>query len=427
MPKNAIVVATIVAVTIAGCGARGSSPSETSTGARASYLTTASEPTTEGSLPQSNPLGVAVSVLTTSNFAAFDAGGTVLFTLPAGVLSGDGRRLVRTQIDGDHTSVQAFNTADGRSIATRRIRGRLDVVAVSFDGRRAALADSTYSPTAKGELAEGRVITNLAVVNFEGSELPLTFTLPGNWSPEAFTHGRDAIAAIEFLPPEHPTSYRVRIIDLSPTPIPSPPFAWNTKTPLEETMAGVRGSHVVTEQGRYLYTLYRASDGTAFVHALNLDFGGQYCIDLPASAGLDHGTGAIAATGDGQHLYVLSSSGKLITIDTLTNETNGTTSTTPTVVKLSDLGHTATTGRPSLAVNGSTLYASLDDHLITMNLDTGQRAITTTDAVPNTIAPDGTKGGILAANNQAVWRIGANPAMLRLPAGLGEVNLIYPS
>ena len=427
MQRHSILATTIIAITVAGCGVRGTPSTKASmptptAGSAASVLAARS-----GTAPAaSQGLGTAVSVLASSKFAAFDAGGVMRFSLPAGVLSGDDHRLVRAEIDGDHTNVDEFGTVDGRRIAAQSVAGRLDVAAVSFDGTRVALADATYTSTANGELAPGRTTTRLAVLNVNGST-PLTFSLAGNWSPEAFTAGRNAIAAIEFLPPEHPTSYRVRIIDLSPTPTPSPPLAWNTKTPLEETMAGVRGSHVLTEQGRFLYTLYRASGGTAFVHALNLDYGGQYCIDLPTSAGLDHGTGAITASPDGQHLYVLSSTGKLITIDTNTANSNGSGSSNPVVAKLTDLSQVATAARPSIAVAGSMLYASLDRHLIAVNLDTGHTAINTTDAVPSAIALEPSSGDLLAANDQAIWRIGNTAATLHLPAGLGQVTTLYSS
>ena len=73
------------------------------------------------------------------------------------------------------------------------------------------------------------------------------------------------------------------------------------------------------------------------------------------------------------------------------------------------------------------LYASLDRHLIAVNLDTGHTAINTTDAVPSAIALEPSSGDLLAANDQAIWRIGNTAATLHLPAGLGQVTTLYSS
>jgi hypothetical protein len=189
-------------------------------------------------------------------------------------------------------------------------------------------------------------------------------------------------------------------------------------------MAGLRGSHVVTEGGQFLYTLYRAENGTAFVHALALDFGAQqHCIDLPADVGLGKGTGSIAASVDGSQLYVLTSTGKLVTIDTNTHSGEP---TDPAVVKVTDLRQISTTGRPALAVNARTLYAGLDDHLVTVDLTSGIIAQSSIGRVATTLAISPTTSTVLGANDTSIWRLNSSDAPVRLPATLGSVEMVMP-
>jgi hypothetical protein len=364
-------------------------------------------------------LGMSVAVMGKGAYVSYDPTGAIRFTAAAGMLSGDRHQLISAAVDGDKTLVDWTNPATGQRRLRKTVPGKLALAAVSFSGDKVALADAAYETPRSGELAIGRTKSHIIVVN-EGDTSVITQTLDGNLLPEAFTQGRDLVAMIEYLPADHPKKYRVRLMDLTTGELMAP-FKWTIKEPLDETMAGLRGSHVVTEGGQFLYTLYRAANGTAFVHALGLNIGSQHCIDLPADVGLGKGTGSIAASVDGKQLYVLTSTGKLVTIDTNTQLYEP---ADPAVVKVTDLGQISTAGRPALALNARTLYAGLDDHLITVDLTAGTITHSSIGQAATALAISPTANAVLAANDTSVWRLNSSEAPVRLPSTLGSVEMV---
>jgi hypothetical protein len=374
--------------------------------------------TTAGSSTQT-ALGMSVAVMGTGAYVSYDPTGAIRFTAAPGILSGDHHQLISTVVEGGNTFVDWIDTSTGQRRIRKTVPGAFSLAAVSFFGDKVALADASYESPLSGELAAGRTKSHVVVVTESDTPL-ITRTLDGNLVPEAFTQGRDLVAMIEYLPADHPTKYRVRHLDLSTDALIAP-FKWNTKEPLDETMAGLRGSYVVTEGGRFLYTLYRAENGTAFVHALGLDIGTQHCIDLPADVGLGEGTGSIAASVDGRQLYVLTSTGKLVTIDTNTQSYEP---HDPEVVKVTDLGQKSKTGRPALAVNARTLYAGFDDHLVTVDLTSGKSSQSSIGQVATALAISPTASAVLAANNTSIWRLNSSEAPVRLPGTLGSVEML---
>lgn len=365
---------------------------------------------------------MSVAVMGKGAYVSYDPTGAIRFTAAAGMLSGDHHQLISAVVDGGQTLVDWTDPATGQRRIRKTVPGTFSLAAVSFFGDRVALADASYQSPRSGELATGRTKSHIVVVG-EGDTPLITRTLDGNLLPEAFTQGPEFLTMIEFLPADHPTKYRVRQLDLSAGQLMSP-WKWNTKEPLDETMAGLRGSNVATEGGRFLYTLYRAENGTAFIHALALDFGAQqHCIDLPAGVGLGKGTGSIAASVDGRQVYVLTSTGKLVTIDTNTQLDEP---TDPAVVRVTDLGQISTSGRPALALNARMLYAGLDNHLVTVDLTSGTISQSSIDQAANALAISPTANAVLAANDTSLWRLSSTDAPVRLPNTLGSVELVLP-
>ncbi len=421
--RRCLVVTAAVLLLVPGCGQtprKAATTPASSLEAPASVAPSTAAPVaaTAGSSAPTG-LGMSVAVMGTDAYVSYDPTGAIRFTAAAGMLSGDRHQLISTVVEGDNTFVDWTDPSSGRRRIRKTVPGKLSLAAVSFSGDNVALADAPYKPTRSGELAAGRTKSHVVIVG-EGDTPLITRTLAGNLVPEAFTQGRDLVAMIEYLPADHPTKYRVRHLDLSTDAL-IPPFKWNTKEPLDETMAGTRGSYVVTEGGRFLYTLYRAENGTAFVHALGLDIGTQHCIDLPADVGLGKGTGSIAASVDGRQLYVLTSTGKLVTIDTNTQLDQP---TDPAVAKVTDLGQISTTGRPALAVNAKVLHAGLDDHLVTVDLTSGTISQSPLGQAATALAISPTANAVLAANDTLIWRLNSGDAPVRLPGTLGSVEMV---
>jgi hypothetical protein len=422
--RRCLVITVAVLLLAPGCGHTPSRAAATATTVtEPASVTSSAAPTVDAASPSAPPtgLGMSVAVMGKGAYVSYDPTGAIRFTAAAGMLSGDRHQLISTVVEGGQTLVDWTDLSTGQRRIRKSVPGTFSLAAVSFFGDKVALADASYQSARSGELATGRTKSHIVVVG-EGDTPLITRTLDGNLLPEAFTQGTDFLAMIEYLPADHPKKYRVRLLELSAGGLIAP-FQWNTKEPLDETMAGLRGSHVVTEGGQFLYTLYRAENGTAFVHALGLNIGTQHCIDLPADVGLGKGTGSIAASVDGRQLYVLTSTGKLVTIETNTQSYEP---TDPAVVKVTDLGQISTTGRPTLALNARMLYAGLDDHLVTVDLTSGIIAQSSIGQVATTLAISPTTSTVLGANDTSIWRLNSSDAPVRLPATLGSVEMVMP-
>jgi hypothetical protein len=119
-----------------------------------------------------------------------------------------------------------------------------------------------------------------------------------------------------------------------------------------------------------------------------------------------------AASVDGRQLYVLTSTGKLVTIDTNTQLDQP---TDPAVVQVTDIGQISTTGRPALALNARTLYAGLDNHLVTVDLTSGTITQSSIGQMATALAISPTANAVLAANDASIWRLNSSDAPVHLP------------
>jgi hypothetical protein len=371
--------------------------------------------------PARASLGVNVSVRTSDDIVALDATGNVRYRAPHALMTPSRRVLISTTDHQETTVVQTIDPTDGHVLFAQKLEGEFVPVALSTGGERAALAPANYDPPASGEIAVGRSSTTIMVVNTDASRPPQAITLTGNFVPEGFTSENTALAAIEFLPAEHPVKYRVRVISLTEPGTLLPPFGWLTKEPLDMTMVGVRGSHVLTDDGRFLYTLYRDRDGTAFVHSLGLDIGRQYCVGLPSDLDLANTTGALGAAPDGAHLYLVTAAGKLAEI------TTGVTSgKNPEVTRIVGLGVTGDGSPPAVTVTASTLYASFGKQLVAVDLASLESTRTPLPAPASALAVASSAGTVYASALDRIFAVGPEPApALTLPAGVGAVSELY--
>jgi hypothetical protein len=111
------------------------------------------------------------------------------------------------------------------------------------------------------------------------------------------------LAVIDYTPPEAPTGYRVRRLDLA-----SGVVADIDTEDDDDMTGGSARTHVYAPDGKRLYTYYRIVDeegSRAFIHVLDLERQTARCVDLPAPFG---STGpystALAVSADGAQLFV---------------------------------------------------------------------------------------------------------------------------
>ena len=211
------------------------------------------------------------------------------------------------------TSVIAVD-GRGRAAWQRDVDGDLAVRIASSDGTRVALLpfdDERVDPYHPA----GRLTTALTVLPTDGSQ-PRTYELDGNFEPEAFSTSGRSLFVVEYLPPEAPDRYRVRMVDLDTGEVGA---VYSADGHLQESMRGTARVQAMDAGGTRLYTLYTTDDGSAFVHVLDLDEEWAHCVDLPAPIGWspEHLL-AIAASPEDDRVVVVDAMAGVAELDTET-------------------------------------------------------------------------------------------------------------
>jgi hypothetical protein len=237
----------------------------------------------------------------------------VAVRIPRAVPSTDWSAVVRAVPEGSQTRVVVLDPRSGRELWTRTVPGKLEVEVASREGSLVALGPRG----ALGGYAGGRSSTTLLIVGRDGQ--PNSIELDGNFEAEAFSTDGDSLFVVEYIPPENPTSYRVRRLDLDTKQVGG---VYTVDAELQEAMQGTARIQAASPDGGRLYTLYTLQnpDGTshAFVHVLSLDEEWAHCVDLPPTfATSSERSIGLSVTPDGKRLYVANTStGAVAEVDT---------------------------------------------------------------------------------------------------------------
>lgn len=254
-----------------------------------------------------------VDVITTSP--------AIRVSLPAGFLTADGTQLYGSggQVFGGAsgpagvTKVDIFDTSTGALARKVEVAGSWtwDGGGTSPDGRWLVLTAS-QSATSGNFLVLDTGIT--------GKQYPVS--LGGHFNFDAISNDGRHLYLIETLAG---SAYRVRVYDVLAKTL--QPGAVLIKGPEVEAMNGYKITAVADPIGHMLYSLYGRNDGRPpFVHALDLEAGIAFCIDLPAIdamkptyANAGSSGWALSLDYSDHRLYASSSLGQLIAIDTNQN------------------------------------------------------------------------------------------------------------
>ena len=211
------------------------------------------------------------------------------------------------------TSIKGLDPATGDERWSMEVPGDLGVSVVSHDGSMAAL-----SPLNQPIYSGGRGRTELVVVNGPSGE-HRKFDLAGNFEPEAFSTDHSSLFVISFTPPQNPSKYQVRRLDLVSGKVED---VFTPHGELQGTMGGSSRVQTSNPDGTRLYTLYTVDGGKkgpdrAFIHVLDLDQQWAHCIDLPAEFVPSAGRAtAITSAPDGSSVFVANTStGALAELD----------------------------------------------------------------------------------------------------------------
>jgi hypothetical protein len=209
-----------------------------------------------------------------------------LRSLPAGVLSKDGKTLLTAQVQGDRTVVRRIETRSGAVLARRSIAGAWGFQRAAEDGTLVAggeqlapiaLVQADRANGYHGSARQTRIV--LLAHNLAG---PVRLvTLPGNFGVDALSADGTTLYVIQHLAGEH---YRVRGYELATRHLTG---AIIDKREPDEKMQGLPLARASSADGSWELTLYRRPSGAPFVHALMTTELAAFCIDLPAAARVD--------------------------------------------------------------------------------------------------------------------------------------------
>lgn len=301
--------------------------------------------------------------------------GAVVLQSAGGVPSPDGSLVISTSPFGGATRLVASDAGTGEPLETSRVRGDLEVRAVSERGDSVALMaplPSGWDPWTP----RPRSRTTIVVADPSGTLEPATYRLDGNFEPEAFSTDGGRLFMIQYLPPEAPSVYRVTVLDLARGSV--DPVFGPYKGPAER-MPGTRLEQVRAPDGSQLYTLYTserpgyAPHGApvprnavvSFVHVLSLTDGWAHCVGLPKPFWHQPASAeALAASPDGTRLYVVDVGIGLVTaLDTSSLEI---LDTAPIGTRIPDAGRTTAT----VSGDGSTLFVGAGPSLLAIDTST---------------------------------------------------------
>ncbi len=205
-----------------------------------------------------------------------DVGGVGVITS-----SGDARYVT---LPAKHATVLArVRPAGGRVVASRLLPGTLTIPAVAYDGSASGLsADGRTLVLIEPRVGFPRARTKLVALDTRSLRQSRVIRLPGDFSFDAISPRGSLLYLIQYVSPQDPTRYVVRVYDLARGRLLARPVADPAERGAE--MHGSPLTRVSSPDGRWAYTLYDGAGKTPFVHALDTSTHSARCIDLPTLA-----------------------------------------------------------------------------------------------------------------------------------------------
>jgi hypothetical protein len=239
--------------------------------------------------------------------------GDVRMEIPNAVVGRDFSEIYSTRYNQGTTTLIRWDPGVAAHLTKMTIRGTF-AANVAGPGGKVALTEPR-SEGATPWLPDGRRRTTV-VVGTPDAGVERRYRLLGNFEPEAFSTNGRRLYMIEYIPPDDPDRYRVRILSLRTGRV----FPIGRLKGAPDQMRGTGRTQVFAPDGDELYTLYTRqgpnyahgapagpsrSRTNAFVHQLNLEEGWAHCIDLPLPFGRGRATASsIDISPDGKELYV---------------------------------------------------------------------------------------------------------------------------
>ncbi|MHB8460308.1 MAG: hypothetical protein ACYDB6_09605 [Candidatus Limnocylindrales bacterium] len=213
--------------------------------------------------------------------AVSSSSGRIVARLPLGVPDAGWSVLYAAATVGERTTVAAYEPRSGSVLRQRSLAGSFALPVVvpgglpgglTSDGRTLVLVDR----------APGTGSSRFAFLDAALVSPPRFVTLPGGFAFDALSPDGRFLYLIEHLGQPGSGHYQVRAYDSAAGALLAGAIV--DKRNVGEAMEGRPVARVSSADGRWVYTLYVRTDGTAFVHELDTTDTVALCADLPTTA-----------------------------------------------------------------------------------------------------------------------------------------------
>lgn len=203
------------------------------------------------------------------------------FILPKGLRSADGSAYWSAFRASGATALHSFDVTKGSIRASFALEGDWELGAVSATGKWLALKRIATETERAAYTKNNAWKTTVALVDAATRKTTRTLSLNGNFDVDALNTAGSKLYLIEHLPASKPDHYHVRLFDVALGQLNEGVLV--DKRNIDEVMSGYPTHNVASPNGQWLFTLYVGMrEDRAFIHALNLQEGGSWCIDLPS-------------------------------------------------------------------------------------------------------------------------------------------------
>src|SRR4051794_17991288 len=194
---------------------------------------------------------------------------------------GDPYRYIALPAKGGTTQLIKLRRDDGLLLRRRELPGRSVVAAVATDASTTGLsADGATLVLTDPNRTRPRRVTHMAVVDTLTLRLTRRIKLHGDFGLDGISPDGRRLYLIQYRTP-NPLDYAVRAYDVARRQL-LPHAIVDARNP-DEKMTGFPVTRATSADGRWAYTLYGGGDED-FVHALDLQRGQAFCIDLEGLA-----------------------------------------------------------------------------------------------------------------------------------------------
>jgi hypothetical protein len=278
--------AALAAALLAGCSSSTAAPPHSAT---AQTATTTSPTALTSPSSRAAPFAAWIHVTAPAPAGTLEllaSDGRVLRSLPGGELTAGGTRLLTAEAATATTRLRLLDTASGATLEERALPAGFHLPALGPSQRPVAVAPgdrfAALEDTPPGAEAGTVATTHLAVVDLAAGGATRLMTLQGDFEVDALSSDGTQLYLIESLPPDASgkVDYRVRRVDVFTGAL--DPRVVVDKSDGEAAMTGLPLSRAFGSDPGWVLTVYGFGAHGPFVHALGVDVGIAFCVDLPS-------------------------------------------------------------------------------------------------------------------------------------------------